>query len=221
MILGMLAAAAVAGTPTLITLPLWKTTPSLIDFMRAYPEKPRLARIGGRAVVQCGVKSDGGLEACALVSEEPIGLGFGDAALKLAGAMVLHPQTRAGVDVAGGVIQVPIRFAAPPPLPEGRQVDPANAILKKRPTGEDLARYYPTQAMQEGVEGQARAVCRITPQFTLTGCAVAEEEPYGYGFGMALQYLTDTYELSSTGKDGAPITPGDVMSVGVRFRIGR
>ncbi|MBR7617873.1 TonB family protein [Phenylobacterium sp. 20VBR1] len=221
MILGMLAAAAVAGAPTLITQPLWKTTPNLIDFIRAYPEKPRLARIGGRAVVQCGVKADGGLEACAVVSEEPIGLGFGEAALKLAGGMVLHPQTRAGVDVAGGVIQIPIRFAAPPAPPEGRPMDSANVILKKRPTGEDLARYYPTQAMQERVEGLAVAVCRITPQFTLTGCVVSKEEPYGYGFGMALQYLTDTYELSPTGKDGAPITPGDIMSVGVQFRMGR
>ena len=219
MILGILAAASVAAAPPLITQPLWKATPSTLDFLRAYPDKPRRDRIGGRAVVQCGVRTDGGMEGCALVSEEPAGLGFGDAALKLTATMVLHPQTRAGADVAGGTIQVPIRFAAPPAPPEGRRVDQKNIVWTERPTAKDLANHYPTQAMLEGVDGRAVVLCRVTQAFTLTACAVVEEEPYGYAFGIAVQFLMDKFKLSPMGKDGTAIVPGDVVPAAIRFVV--
>lgn len=48
-----------------------------------------------------------------------------------------------------------------------------------RPTEYD----YPAGALQEGVAGWARVVCRAMPDGMVKDCEVAEEAPAGYGFG--------------------------------------
>ncbi|MES2722681.1 MAG: energy transducer TonB [Pseudomonadota bacterium] len=221
MFLEVLAAASVSAAPLALSDALWKVRPTGDDLMLAYPEAPRLQRVAGRAEIECAISVKGALEACQVISETPAGLGFGDAALNLSRKIVLHPQDRTGANTAGRAIRVPVRWVAPPAPPEGRQVDPANIVMVKKATGEDVARYYPERAQRENVEGRASVLCRITQEFTLTACAVTEDEPQGYGFGIAVQFVAQRFQVSPTGKDGSAIRPGDIFPLRIRFVLPR
>jgi protein TonB len=56
------------------------------------------------------VRADGKLESCNVTSEDPSGLGFGAAALKMASLFQMKPETRDGEPVAGASVTVPIVF---------------------------------------------------------------------------------------------------------------
>lgn len=68
----------------------------------------------GRASVECTVAADGTLDGCATVTEEPAGLGFADAALKVASVMQMSPWTKQGAPAEGARIVLPIKFVLPP-----------------------------------------------------------------------------------------------------------
>lgn len=95
---------------TIITNPAWATTPSARDFAQAYPPAARLQHIGGLAVLRCTVDAQGNATNCTVIREEPVGLGFGQAALAMAPKFVLKPMTMDGKPVSGGQINIPIRF---------------------------------------------------------------------------------------------------------------
>lgn len=216
MILGILAAAAVA-TPLPLPSVLWKTKPNIVQLMRAYPEAPRLQRIGGRAELQCDIKADGALDACKVLSESPTGMGFGDAALSLSRTMTLHAQDRTGAEVAGRVLRVPIRWDPPRAPPQGTVIDRTNFTWTRTPSGEDIARVFPDQAQIDNVEGRALVICRAAQDGRLTDCGVEFEEPYGYGFGEAAIALTAVFRVEQKSKGGPPM-PGDaIIRMPIRF----
>lgn len=83
-----------------------------------YPEAARAAGVKkGRGVVDCLLDSTGRLTDCRLVSEEPAGLGFGDAALKMAPAFRVNPWTAEGRPVDGQRIKLPVGFSDEPAAP--------------------------------------------------------------------------------------------------------
>ncbi len=69
------------------------------------------------ANIVCTVRHDGGLTACEVVSEQPAGLGFGDAALIVAGVMEMNPWTAQGTPVDGARIKLPVRLELPADTP--------------------------------------------------------------------------------------------------------
>ena len=60
--------------------------------------------------MKCRVTEQGTLADCSVVSEDPPGEGFGEAALKLSGGFRMEPKTADGQSVKGAVIVIPIRF---------------------------------------------------------------------------------------------------------------
>jgi hypothetical protein len=64
----------------------------------------------GRGVASCGVAADGRLEDCVPLPGDPDGLGFSEAAVKIASVMRMNPWTDAGGPVDGAHVRLPIRF---------------------------------------------------------------------------------------------------------------
>jgi len=71
----------------------------------------------GVATVVCSVQHDGSLQDCAVDSEKPAGMGFGDAALQIAAVMMMNPWTAEGDPVDGARIRLPVRLVLPETAP--------------------------------------------------------------------------------------------------------
>jgi TonB family protein len=109
LMLGMLATPGSAQTP-LITDPEWAAKPTGADIARFAPSA-MASGTRSKVLLECRVKADGRLEACAVVSEDPPGLGFGKAALRMATKFRMKPRTMDGQPVAGARVRVPVNFA--------------------------------------------------------------------------------------------------------------
>lgn len=91
--------------------PGFRRMPSTDEMARAYPKKALGRNVGGMAVIDCGVATDGNLYDCALSSETPVNYEFGQAALQLAPLFNLEPRTKNGKPVRYAV-SIPIKFGS-------------------------------------------------------------------------------------------------------------
>jgi len=90
----------------------FRRMPSTDEMAKAYPKKALGRNVGGVAVIDCGVATDGNLYDCALSSETPVNYEFGQAALQLAPLFNLEPRTKNGKPVRYAV-SIPIKFGQP------------------------------------------------------------------------------------------------------------
>ena len=94
-----------------ISSPTWLAGFDVARGLKLFP--PEAAAQGlttGLGLARCEVAADGALTACAPLPGNPDGLGFSEAAVKLAGVMKMNPWTADGAPVDGAVIRVPIRL---------------------------------------------------------------------------------------------------------------
>ena len=105
------------------TSPNWRTPPSGDDLQREYPPLAQMMQINGGATIKCSVEVDGRVDECHVVSEYPVGLGFGAAAVRSAVYFSMKPATLDGKAVVGEVT-IPLTFklqnnepAAESPIP--------------------------------------------------------------------------------------------------------
>lgn len=99
-------------------------------------------------------------------------------------------------------------LSAPPQNPASRWV----AI----PSAEDFARNYPETASRAEVGGRAVLNCTLNSVGVPTDCAVAQEDPQGFGFGAAALKLSKLFRASST-YNGKP-TAGTTVRIPITFR---
>lgn len=100
--------------PTEVYDPLWLRRVNPAYVAQLYPAAAVKAGVrSGMADVECTVQHDGALKPCVVVSEQPAGLGFGDAALIVAGVMQMNPWTAQGTPVDGARIRLPVRLELP------------------------------------------------------------------------------------------------------------
>lgn len=91
-------APATQSEPVVITSPIWIERPRNPE--RYYPREAFMRGVAGEVVLDCDVDVFGRLS-CAVASETPAGQGFGDAALRIAGAHVMRPAMQDGAPVRG------------------------------------------------------------------------------------------------------------------------
>ena len=80
----------------------------------------------------------------------------------------------------------------------------------RKPTPEDVSRYYPERAQRLNVEGRATISCTVSAQGTLTSCSVTEETPSDQGFGDAAMRMSKLFKMKPQTKDGSPVSGGTV-----------
>lgn len=114
------AAALEAGAPA-IGMPQFTAMPQFSDFKAAFPAAARKAQVyKARVVMSCAIAAEGALQGCTVASEDPAGLGYGEAALRLSAYFRVGVWTDEGLPTVGGVIRLPLRFdmdATTPPKP--------------------------------------------------------------------------------------------------------
>ena len=88
----------------------------------------------------------------------------------------------------------------------------------QRPTGEDMARYYPVEAAKAEVGGDAVIGCRVGLDGRLQHCVVRKEAPLDAGFGQAALDLSPYFLMSPASRDGKPTADGQVV-IPIRFVV--
>lgn len=112
--------AMLAAEPLQVSKVEWVGLPAADQLAGVYPEAAKSAgQASGRARLSCGVAAGGVLENCAVASEEPAGLGFGAAAMRLAPAFQMSIWTPDGLPAVGAAVRIPLRFEAPAPAAAG------------------------------------------------------------------------------------------------------
>lgn len=88
----------------------WLDEPSGRDLGRLFPRRALEAGMSGRVLLSCMIERRGRLS-CRVSNEDPVGHGFGDAALRLSRGYRASPQTAEGQPTEGREIELPINFA--------------------------------------------------------------------------------------------------------------
>lgn len=98
----------------MVTNPDWIAKPSGEDVARFYPPIAQVMRLEGRSTIQCSVNETGSVQGCTVLSEQPAGVGFGQAAIQLSQLFRMKPKMVDGVAVGGAEVTIPINFAMAP-----------------------------------------------------------------------------------------------------------
>ena len=112
-------------------------------------------------------------------------------------------------------IEEPKPPAAPPPEPPRPSVITQPDWLRK-PSAEDLAKYFPDRAQRMGVNGKATISCTVNSRGLLEGCSIVSEDPSDQGFGDAAIKMSKLFKMRPMSKDGQPVDGGTVR-IPIRF----
>lgn len=205
---GLAISAAMAGAAVAqSTNPDWLTPPSGEAMAKYYPDEAIDRSVSGRVVLVCLTRLDTRVEGCEVVEEAPIGMGFGDAALRMAKAEFrLKPATENGKPVAGSSVRLPLNWIAP--MPNARAVI-FKAIWAEAPSYADVEAAWPAEA-GDLAEGRAVLRCRVKADGSLANCGIAGQTPKGAPFGAAARALVDKFRLRMTPEEAEKLTTADV-----------
>lgn len=108
-------------------------------------------------------------------------------------------------------------FAAEQPAPAGEAGAPAEAERSvsrpdwdRRPTADDMARFYPKKAQRLELEGRATILCNVQIDGRLSDCRVIEESPEGMGFGESAIKLSTRFRMKPATVDGVAVAGASV-----------
>jgi TonB family protein len=160
----------------LITEPDWAERPTGEDVARYYPTLAQYLRLSGRAEITCSVTKAGALSGCTVIGQIPVGLGFGEAAMKLSPLFRMRPRMLNGEPVSGGVVRIPIRFSMTPDAPAGAGDAVAQTGPAPTPAAMALAGRIVSAAV---VESQLRATIKVQMERfreQVSGAGLTQEE---------------------------------------------
>jgi TonB family protein len=107
--------------------------------------------------------------------------------------------------------------AADPPAPADRARPdlPLEHVITnpdwlRKPTADEVSRYFPYFARIFHISGSATISCRVTKAGELAGCGVVGESPAGAGFGEAALEISSSLRMTPRMIDGEPDDGGQV-----------
>ncbi|MBN8552239.1 MAG: energy transducer TonB [Caulobacterales bacterium] len=182
-----------------LTNPAWLAAPTRAQMDAAFPDPDRGNE--GRAVLDCGISTDGELQNCRTLSEVPRGRGFGRAARSLTRHFRLAPFDDDSVRV-----QVPFQFDLPGTrAARGDNNVMANPDWRSLPDTPSVIETFPEQARTQGFsEGRATVTCRIEPTGATADCVADPADPPGVGFEEAAVTLAALFAINPWSRDGRP-----------------
>ncbi|CAN5336503.1 hypothetical protein BH11PSE2_BH11PSE2_06190 [soil metagenome] len=199
------------GTRRIVQNPAWLSAPSYGDMLAAFPAGARAKGQGGRTNLNCTFSADGGLKGCAVLNEEPQGMGFGQAAQGLASRFKASPKLGDGVSVTDLDVIVPFTFSSlmlqntRPPIGQPHWTG--------LPSDAELGSVFPAKAKSAGVGvSQVSLLCTIGEGGVLGDCRSLAESPTGFGFGDAAVAISSRFVVSPWSDDGLP-------TIGARVRV--
>jgi TonB family protein len=191
----LVAAASVGGGAAApITYPDWLDGVYKPQLEAHWPRDAKGRLRSGGATLDCTLTLSGGLQGCELVEGSANAPEFGDAALKMSAGLRAKPIQKDGRPAATKV-RVPIEHV---------EYDREPNWLRKPNPGQFMA-VYPTEALRNGVDGEALITCEISLGGALRKCVVASEEPAGMGFGTAALVLAPQFRMKPGVVDGKPV----------------
>jgi TonB family protein len=105
------AAAGLDAGASVIGKPRWVAAPRVNDIMAVVPEAALKAKVfKARVVMKCKVVAEGHVDGCGVQSQEPAGLGYDRAALRLSPFFRLAVWSDEGLPTVGGDVLIPLRF---------------------------------------------------------------------------------------------------------------
>jgi len=105
---------------------------------------------------------------------------------------------------SGLALAAPASATAPSTTPGPAKTVTSPDWLRK-PSPEDISRYYPPLAQQHDIGGRARVQCRLANDGVLSDCVVLSEAPTGYGFGEAALNVATRFQMRPGTREGQPI----------------
>jgi TonB family protein len=104
-----------AAADRVVASPYWVSGFSPAQALKVYPPEAAANDVAtGYGLAKCVVTADGGLAECAPERADPDGLGFSEAAARLAATMRMNPWTLDGSPVDGDVVEVGVRLNLKP-----------------------------------------------------------------------------------------------------------
>lgn len=221
----LLPAAAFAQAPVdgLEVNPTWLKKPGPGEYSLHWPYQAVVKPTEGRATVRCTAGTDGKLRDCGVVSEEPAGFGFGDAALAMTPYFLMKPGQKDGRPVSSEV-RIPIHFPALDREsaadllarnPSAGLTPPIHWAWTSAPSFADLAAAYPVVAARKRVAGYAALDCAYTSDGRLGDCRLLREMPQKSGFGAAGLALAGKF--AGPPANASPALEGGRIRVDLRF----
>lgn len=107
--------------------------------------------------------------------------------------------------------------------PPGLESPPRVAVITnpdwvRRPSSEELERYYPGRALDIRLEGRAVIRCDVSAVGLVESCEVIYENPVDMGFGAAAVRLSASFRMRPQTRDGSPVS-GAKVTIPLIFRI--
>lgn len=206
--------AATAAQAQVATDPDWLRQPSAPIVARYYPEEAIDSSVSGRVTLSCTLRITGLLENCVVQSEEPAGMGFGGAALRMAPREFRFKPGAVDGKPVEGEVRIPLVFVAP--TWSARYVI-TEAVWAEAPTFEDMVAAWPAGAGDLEV-GTAVLRCQVAPGTAggLRACRIAGQTPKVSPFGAAATTLAGKFRLKFTPQEAKKYARSDI-AISFRF----
>lgn len=139
-------------------------------------------------------------------------LGLAAPASAMQSAAPIGPASPQTAPASASPAPSPTLSTAPsPPVAASSPQDVSTPGWERTPSGDDLARLYPSKAMNRNLEGEAVMACMVRKDGTLTDCTVVQETPAGLGFGEATLATARYFKMTATTAGGTSVEGGKVL----------